>query len=199
MPTWPRPPAYRALTVALTALAGAAGCGGGSHASSVAQPPAPAAAAPAPAPAPAGPCSAAARTAIGGAVGVSAAGVAATGYVAPSGAAGCRFLTRRAAGDRRPAVGVVAEIDAAPQAEQRFERAVVEYGQNVLWTHERAYAYPRNIDGLGVGADWFPVDHRLLSTDGIRLVDITVTWPRAAPGRALGLAESLARRYIDAR
>jgi hypothetical protein len=141
-------------------------------------------------PAVAGPCAATARATIARAAGTTTRQVTATGFVAPSGAAGCRF---GADGTR-----VLATIDAAPQAEQRFERAVVEYGQNVLWAHLGAAAYPQDIAGLGVGADWFAADQRLLATDGARLLDITVTWPAAAPADARRLAQTLARSYIDA-
>jgi hypothetical protein len=76
---------------------------------------------------------------------------------------------------------------------------VVEYGQNVLWSHRWAGAYPLNIAGLGLGADWFPADGRLLATDASRLVDITVTWAGAAGRQRRLLAESVARRYVAAR
>jgi hypothetical protein len=178
----------RALAVALTVIAGSAGAAcGGSHES---------AAAPRPA-APPGPCTAAVRAAIVGGLGTPAATVVTTAFVSPNGAPGCRFAASRA-GAADP-VGVQATIDSAPQAEQRFERAVVEYGQNVLWSHGPASAYPLNIAGLGEGADWFPADARLLATDGSRLVEITVTWPAAAARAQRQLAESVARRYLAAR
>jgi hypothetical protein len=90
----------------------------------------------------------------------------------------------------------VATIDGAPQAEQRFERAEEEYGQNVLWSHRPPSAYPLNIAGIGLGADWFPADSRLLAADASRLVEITVSWPGAAAAPRRRLAEALARGYL---
>jgi len=131
---------------------------------------------------------------IAAASGTPAARVAATAFVAPSGAAGCRFAARGVV-----PIAAVAGIDTAPQASVRFEREVVEYGQNVIWAHRGPSPYPRNIDGLGQGADWFPAERRLLATDGGRLVEVTVTWPGAAAGRELRLAESIVRGYVARR
>jgi hypothetical protein len=138
-----------------------------------------------------GPCSAAARAAIAGAARVAQPLVTAGAFLAPSGAPSCRF--RVGPGP----IGVVASIDGAPQAYARLERTVVEYGQNVIWSHRGPAPYPRHIAGLGLDADWLPADARLLTTDGTRLVDITVTGAGVATARRV--AEALARRYVGAR
>jgi hypothetical protein len=164
----------RALAAPLAAALGLAGCGHGSHAR----------------PAASGPCSAAARGAIAGAARTAPRLVTAGAFLAPSGAPSCRFHVGPGP------IGVVASIDGAPQAYARFERTVVEYGQNVIWSHRGPAPYPRRVPGLGLDADWLPVDGRLLTTDGTRLVDITVTGASAAMARQV--AEALARRYVAA-
>lgn len=135
-----------------------------------------------------GPCSTAARAVIGRAAGTPAALVAATKFTAPSGAASCRFAVRE--------IGVQSNIDTAPQAYERLERETVEYGQTVIWSHQGPAPYPQNVTGLGVAADWFPRERRVLATDGTRLVAVTVTWQRATQAQARMLAEALARDYV---
>jgi hypothetical protein len=164
-----------ALAAGLAALGGA-GCGGASGGGS------------------APPCSAPARAEIAQQAGTTAARVTALRFVDPTGAPTCRFAVAR------PPILVLAGIDTAPQAYERLDREAVEYSQNVLWSH-RAGAYPQTIAGLGLAADWFPADRRLLVTDGTRLVTITVTWPGAGAGAGppRRLAEALARGYLAGR
>ncbi len=91
---------------------------------------------------------------------------------------------------------MVVGLDSAPQAPARLEREAVEYSQTVLWAHLGSGAYPRTVSRLGVDAYWFPADRRLLTTDGSRLIEVTVTWPAGSDPRARTLAERLARGYL---
>lgn len=125
-------------------------------------------------PAAAGPCVEAARTQIDGAR------TRVTG-VSP-GFATCVYES--------PDVRAEVMVDTNPQALVRFNRAAVERGQNAAWTHTKAKA-PQRIGGLGVGADWFPADHELLTTDGKRLISVKFV---KAGGRKL--AVSLARATL---
>jgi hypothetical protein len=70
-----------------------------------------------------------------------------------------------------PAVRVDVAIDTNPQAFTRFDRAVVERGQNAVWGHDHT-KMPRLLNRLGKGADWFPGDRELLTTDGRRLISV---------------------------
>ncbi|HVW17156.1 MAG TPA: hypothetical protein VHB30_02795, partial [Solirubrobacteraceae bacterium] len=54
---------------------------------------------------------------------------------------------------------------------------------------------PLLVEGVGVGADWFPGDRLMLSTDGRRLVSVQVT--RGRRPRAVARAVTLA--ILDAR
>jgi hypothetical protein len=109
-------------------------------------------------------------------------------FTAASSAAACRLHV--AAGG----LTVITQLDSAPQAYTRLERKVVEYGQNVL--HSGQQTYPRTIKRLGLDADWFAAENRLLTTDGVRLIDVKVRWPSASPARRQALATRLARVYL---
>jgi hypothetical protein len=103
------------------------------------------------------------------------------------GVAGCRYVAPSGV------VAVVA-VDSNPQAEVRFERAVVERDQVSLGTSQPEDA-PLLVEGVGIGADWFPGDRLMLSTDGRRLVSVQVTRGRRpqAVARAVTLAILAAR------
>ncbi|MGZ4174171.1 MAG: hypothetical protein ACXVQR_06810, partial [Solirubrobacteraceae bacterium] len=85
-------------------------------------------------------------------------------------------------------------VDSAPQAYFRLERAVVEDGQH--FGNVRTAAPPQTVPGVGLDADWFPDHTELLTTDGARLISVTVHWPGATQARARALAEALARTYL---
>ena len=76
-----------------------------------------------------------------------------------------------------------------------MEREQVEFWQNVEWSHKTARAAPRPITTLGLGGYWFPVQSRLLTTDGVRLV--TIKLHSDLPPRAKqGIAVAMARTYL---
>jgi hypothetical protein len=109
-------------------------------------------------------------------------------FKASSGAAGCQL--------RGQDVAAVVRLDSAPQAYARMEREVVEFGQNVDWTKVPPRAYPRTIAHLGLDADWFPLQSRLLTTDGVRLITIKVRAESMAPSARKAAATDLARVYL---
>jgi hypothetical protein len=114
-------------------------------------------------------------------------------FTASGGEASCRFTTRSPDGR---GLDVVAELDSAPQAFYRLEREAVEYAQNVLWAHEGEASYPRQVQHLGLDADWFPAGHQLATTDGVRLITIVfVAGSRATPAPER-ICTSLARVYL---
>jgi hypothetical protein len=145
-------PSCRWLPSALAALA-IAGCG------SSAEKPAHQARAAA-TPKPAGPCNAT----VGATVASS--GVSTHVIDASPGQATCVYSAAK--------VHVNVTVDSNPQALFRFNRAVVERGQNAVWAHTMKASMPRLIDKLGVGADWFPAEHQLLTTDGKRMITVEV-------------------------
>jgi hypothetical protein len=140
------------------------------------------------------PCATIAVAAVARATSLPTRTIVASAFTAPGGEANCRFSARRSSGR---SLDVIAELDSAPQAYYRFVREVVEYGQNVLWHSEGAAAYPRNVPHLGLEADWFAAADQLITTDGVRLITVSVnSAPANAPGGAEQIATALARTYI---
>jgi hypothetical protein len=109
-------------------------------------------------------------------------------FKASNGADGCRLQ-----GDDLEAIVM---LDSAPQAYTRMEREQVEFWQNVEWSHKTARAAPRPVGHLGLGGYWFPVQSRLLTTDGVRLVTIKMRAPSAGPAERKAQATKLARIYL---
>jgi hypothetical protein len=109
-------------------------------------------------------------------------------FTAPNGSAGCRLEGRE--------LDAVVYVDSAPQAYTRMEREQVEFWQNVEWSHKTARAAPRPVTTLGLGGYWFPVQSRLLTTDGVRLITIKVRAPSEGPAERKAKAVELAHTYL---
>jgi hypothetical protein len=135
-----------------------------------------------------GPCSPLARTALANALRISPSAVTARPFTPPSGVAACRFAAR--------GLDIVATLDSAPQVYYRFERTTVEYAQNVVWGHLGVGAELVDIPHIGLDADWIPPHHELITTDGVRLITVTVVSvrPRSKPSRTV--AAAIARTYL---
>jgi hypothetical protein len=103
----------------------------------------------------------------------------------------CSFGARTAAG---PRVQVIANVDNGPQPYFVLERTAIEAGQQ--FTTARMIAAPQSVTGLGIEADWFPAETQLMTTDGVRLITISISWPHATEARKRALAELLARTYL---
>jgi hypothetical protein len=109
-------------------------------------------------------------------------------FTASNGADGCRF--------RADGMSVIVMLDSAPQAYTRMEREQVEFWQNVEWSHKAARAAPRPVGHLGLGGYWFPLQNRLLTTDGVRLVTVKVRSASLGPSKRKSEALGLARSYL---
>ena len=109
-------------------------------------------------------------------------------FKASNGADACRL--------RAPGREAVVLLDSAPQAYARMEREQVEFWQNVEWSHKTARAAPRPMTSLGLGGYWFPLQSRLLTTDGVRLITIKVRAPSASPAARKAKAVELANVYL---
>jgi hypothetical protein len=86
-------------------------------------------------------------------------------------------------------------VDDLPQVRFRFDRAVVERGQNAIWGHDTRKA-PRMLQGIGGGADWFPADRQLLAVGRRMLITVSVV---RAPRAGLSLSKRVARATIASR
>ena len=139
------------------------------------------------------PCATVAVAAVARATSLPARTIVASTFTAPGARRIAALSARRSSGR---SLDVIAELDSAPQAYYRFEREVVEYGQNVLW-HEGSRGLPAKRLHLGLEADWFAAADQLITTDGVRLITVSVnSAPANAPGGAEQIATALARTYI---
>jgi hypothetical protein len=162
-----------------------AGCGGGSST------PAPAtthAAAATPSA-----CSAATAAAVARRLGVPAGTVTASPYIATTAAPSCRYATRVAG----VPVSVTVSIDTAGQAYYRLERQAVEDGQQ--FASQREAPVPQDVPGIGLDADWFPVEMNLVTADARRLITVAATWPGRDVAVRRAIAEAVARAALAQR
>jgi hypothetical protein len=168
-----------ACVASLATILALAGCGGSSHHART--PLRTTAALP-------GPCSPLARTALAHALRVSPSAVTARLFTPPSGVSACRFTAR--------GLDIVTTLDSAPQVYYRFERTTVEYAQNVVWAHLGVGAELVDIPHIGLDADWIPPHHELITTDGVRLITVTVVSGRPHPTPPRTVAVLIARTYL---
>ncbi len=103
----------------------------------------------------------------------------------------CSFTASVGAGAR---VEVTANVDTSPSPYFRLERTAVEAQQ--VFTPTRVLPAPQAFSGLGLDAYWFPAQTQLMSTDGVRLITVSVSWRRAKQRRDRGLAETVSRPYL---
>ncbi len=103
----------------------------------------------------------------------------------------CTFDAHLAQGTH---VQVVANDDNGPQPYFVLERTQVEESQQ--FTAQRMIAAPQPVTGLGIDAYWFPAEKKVMTTDGVQLITVTVNWPRATAARKRALAKLLARAYL---
>ena len=102
----------------------------------------------------------------------------------------CTFATRPGSA---VAVRITANIDTAPQPYFRLERTAEEAEQEFSTVR---LAMPQDITGLGLDADWYPGQQQLMTTDGTRLITVSVSWRKASHGRRQAIAEDVARTYL---
>jgi hypothetical protein len=90
-------------------------------------------------------------------------------------------------------VRVATALDSSPQPYFRLERTVVEASQQFSSVK---LPFPQHIAHLGLDAAWFPGPGQVMTTDGHRLVTVTVKWPDAPARRRRALAEATAKRFL---
>jgi hypothetical protein len=126
--------------------------------------------------------------------------IAKTAFVEPSAVTGSPFKASNNAAScrwRAADAQVIAMLDSAPQPYVRMDREQVEFWQNVEWSGQAAKAAPYPMTSLGLGGFWFPLQRRLLTTDGVRLVTIKVKAAGpSGPTASKTLASRLARVYL---
>jgi hypothetical protein len=85
-------------------------------------------------------------------------------------------------------------LDSEPQAYFRLERTAVEASQQ--FGTVRVEPAPEAIVGLGLDAWWFPGERKVMTTDGVRLITVSVRWPEVGKDRERALGKSVARVFL---
>jgi hypothetical protein len=91
-------------------------------------------------------------------------------------------------------VQLTVNLDNGPQPFFRLERTAVEASQQ--FGTERLYAAPELIMDLGLDADWFPDGNDVETTDGAKLITVTVAWPGSSQAQRRALAVAIAHRFV---
>ena len=191
-PRVPKEAATRRLTIlgALAAALGAAGCGSsaspspGSSASSSSRPGAKHAASLV--------CLPKAVDAVARYLGVATGSLALAEQTGNNAMPQCSLRAHPAHG---PRIHLIANIYDGPQPYFVLERTAVEAGQQ--FTNQRMIAAPVTVTGLGLDADWFPAEKQLMSTDGKRLITVTVDWRGVPAARQRAIARAALAPYLQ--
>jgi hypothetical protein len=103
----------------------------------------------------------------------------------------CSFRAHLAGGGR---FELTVNVDTSPQPYTVLARTIEE-GQQVFGP-TRLTPAPVAVLHLGLLASWFPGPSHLMSTDGVRLVTITVMWSEARQGKEIRLTTRISRLYL---
>lgn len=99
----------------------------------------------------------------------------------------CKFTAGRAS--------VMVNIDSGPQAGWRLMRTVVEASQ-IVGPPPPGWKPPIGLYGLGPYASWFPELDALMATNGVDLLDASLTWPHAKRAEMIKLARAAITPYV---
>jgi hypothetical protein len=130
------------------------------------------------------PCQANARAAVARTLGVKT--VSAKESTGSNGSPQCTY----AAGGR----SVVANINVTPQAYFIVERTAVEASQQ--FAPIPAAKLPVQVDHVGLEAFWYPAFDQFETTDGVRVIQVTVTVPGASRARLIAIGKAAATPYL---
>lgn len=89
---------------------------------------------------------------------------------------------------------VVANVDVTPQAYFIVERTAIEASQQFAPIPQAAL--PVSIDHVGLEAFWFPAFRQFETTDGVRVIQVTVAVPGAGRARMIAIGQAVARTYL---
>jgi hypothetical protein len=178
-PSRRRLPAARMVATVLLGAAGVCACGGSGSGPGASPPARPRAALKAP-------CQARARAVVAHVFGVGATAVSVRMSIGNNGSPQCTY----GAGRR----SIVVNVDTGPQPYFILERTAVEAAQQFATV--RTTPLPVHVGGIGLDAFWFPVARQFLTTDGVRLVAVTVSVPGARQARLSALGKAVARPYL---
>ena len=135
-------------------------------------------------------CQQAARQAIARAVSVAPADVSELRSKGGNGYPQCSFRARLQSGARFHAL---VNVDTGPSPYFVVERTAEEDAQGSITAN---YPPAISINGVGLAADWFPQYPYLLTTDGFRMLAVTVVWPHHTQRSERALAIAIVTPYL---
>lgn len=134
------------------------------------------------------PCQAHARNVIAAAVHIRTAALSAERGVGNNSYPQCTYSAR--------GVSVTVNVYDGPQTYFLVERKAIETGQQAGFSGGSSGIPVVQVPGIGKEAYWFPAHGEFLTTDGRRMVDVTVSVARAGPAALQALGETAARPYL---
>jgi hypothetical protein len=132
------------------------------------------------------PCQTRARAIVAQLLGVGATAVSAAVSTGNNGSPQCTY----AAGRR----SLLVNVDTTPQPYFILERTAVEAAQQFATV--RTTPLPAHVGGIGLDAYWFPALNQFMTTDGVRLIAVTVSVPGATQARRIAAGKAVARPYL---
>lgn len=105
----------------------------------------------------------------------------------------CSFKARLPGGR---GVDVTVNVDTSPQPYMVLARTIEERSQGFTPTSVLAAPVAVAVMGLGLEASWFPDESALMSTDGLRLVTVTVRKRGAKQAAKVRFATRISRLYL---
>ena len=89
---------------------------------------------------------------------------------------------------------VVVNVDNGPQPYFVLERTAIEQSQK--FSDPRLAVPAVHVAGIGLDAFWYGAEQQFMTTDGVNLITVTVSWPAASVARRQALGEAVARTYL---
>jgi hypothetical protein len=132
------------------------------------------------------PCQTGARAVVARELGVAPAKVSAVESTGSNGSPQCTYAAWRRS--------VLANINVTPQAYFIVERTAVEASQQ--FAPIPASKLPVQVPHIGLDAYWYPAFSQFETTDGVRVIQITVTIPRARQAREIAVGAAVSRPYL---
>jgi hypothetical protein len=93
-------------------------------------------------------------------------------------------------------VSVTVNVYAGPQTYVLVERRAIETAQQAGFSGGYSGIPVVQVPGIGEDAYWFPAHAEFLTTDGRRMIDVTVSLTRAGTTALQALGETAARPYL---
>jgi hypothetical protein len=136
-------------------------------------------------------CRAGAQQLVAHTLGLSPNRVAAAASKGNNGMPQCSFRAPPTGGGR---LEVTVNVDTSPQPYMVLARTIEERSQG--FTPTTVLSAPVAVMGLGLEASWFPDESALMSTDGVRLVTVTLRGSRAKQAAKIRFATRISRLYL---